>query len=174
MSRESGEISITIIGLIIAIILMFMLPLGQLANNSDDTAKVLTQQEVSELVKKATTTGELTQDDYNNLVSTLAATGNTYDIEIEVAKLDENVGKKTEQQNASVIGENVYITSYTTSNLEDLHDYDKKINLKEGDIITVRVKNNNTTFSQMLNYFMYKVTGNDIYIIVASDVGTVQ
>ena len=45
--------------------------------------------------------------------------------------------------------------------------------LKEGDIVTISVKNTNQTMSQQLKNFFYTVVGKDTYIIAASHGGMV-
>ena len=44
---------------------------------------------------------------------------------------------------------------------------------KEGDIFSASVKNTNTTMSQQLKNFLYKVSGNDTYTIAAEHAGIV-
>ena len=46
--------------------------------------------------------------------------------------------------------------------------------LKEGDIISVTVKNTNRTISQILKDFFYRVTGNNTYNIAAQHSGIVN
>ena len=57
---------------------------------------------------------------------------------------------------------------YTTQVLEQL-----PLSLNEGDIISVNVKNTNTTIAGQLRNFMYKVTGNSTGNIVAQEAGIV-
>lgn len=45
--------------------------------------------------------------------------------------------------------------------------------LNEGDYVSVRAKNINTTLSQELKNFFYKVTGNASYVIEAEHAGMV-
>ena len=45
--------------------------------------------------------------------------------------------------------------------------------LKEGDIISVKVKNTNNTIAQLLRNVFYRVVGNDTYQIAASHGGIV-
>jgi len=45
--------------------------------------------------------------------------------------------------------------------------------LKEGDIFSTSVRNTNSTLSQQLKNFFYKVTGNDTYTIAAEHGGYV-
>ena len=94
---------------------------------------------------------------------------------MEVKILDENPGKKTAQTTYEKIGENVYYTEYTTQIMEDLNDARNNNTkyLKEGDIVSVSVKNTNTTISQLLRNFFYRVTGNDSSTIGASNGGIV-
>ena len=46
--------------------------------------------------------------------------------------------------------------------------------LKEGDIVSVSVKNTNKTISQILKNFFYQVSGNDTYNIAATAGGVVN
>ena len=50
---------------------------------------------------------------------------------------------------------------------------DGKLILKQGDIISVTVKNSSTTLSQELKGFYYKITGSDLNIIVATETGVI-
>ena len=47
------------------------------------------------------------------------------------------------------------------------------LRLKEGDMFSTSVKNTNTTLSQQLKNFFYRVTGNDTYSIAAQHGGYV-
>ena len=91
--------------------------------------------------------------------------------------MDENPGKKTTQAVATKIGENVYYSMYTSQILDSISSKDdstkKILALKEGDIVSVSVKNTNTTLSQQLKSFFYSVTGNDTYTIAAEHAGIV-
>ncbi len=101
-------------------------------------------------------------------MQTLNATGNTFDVEVELKILDENLSSKVGQASSSKIGENVYYSVYT-SQMEDILNSKGKYILKEGDIISVTAKNTNTTISQMLKNFFYAVTGNTSYQIAGQD-----
>ena len=68
---------ITIIGIFLAAILMFVFPLMTVTNTQDDISQVAVQSLVSEFVNNAATKGKVTQNDYNTLISKLYATGNT-------------------------------------------------------------------------------------------------
>ncbi len=167
-----GDTSITVIAIFLAAILMFIFPLIAMSDRSDDISQLSVQTETTEFVDDVRTTGKLTAAKYGKFVESISATGNTYDVELKIQTLDENPGKKTSQTENTKIGENVYYSTYTSQILEKLED-GKTYSLKEGDIFTASVKNTNTTMSQQLKSFLYKVTGNDQYSISAEHSGIV-
>lgn len=164
---------ITIIAIFLAAILMFIFPLMTLADRNDDVTNLTVQTATTEFVDEIRRTGKLTEDEYNSFNSILSATGNAYDVEIEFKILDENPAKKTSQTtNITIIGENVYYSVYTTQ-IEDRLNTNSEYLLKEGDIVSVSVKNRSATLAQTLRNVYYKVTGNNTYTIAASSAGTV-
>ena len=80
---------ITIIAIFLAAILMFIFPLMTLADTNDDITQLTVQTATSEFVDEIRKTGKLTEDKYNSFVSSIAATGNAYDIELQFQILDE-------------------------------------------------------------------------------------
>ncbi len=162
-----GDSAVTIIAIFLAAILMFVFPLMTMADKSDDVSQLSIQTATTDFTNKIRTTGAVTQEDYDNFILTLASTGNSYDAEITVQKLDQNPAKK-ETGETTTIGQNVYYTMYTTQVLNSL-----PLSLTEGDIVSVNVQNTNTTIAGQLRNFMYKVTGNSTGNIVAQDSGIV-
>ena len=112
--------------------------------------------------------GIITRQDYDEYIQKLYATGNTYDVQFEVQIADANPGKKTENQQ---IGDMVYYSVYT-SQVEDKLATGNYV-LKEGDFVSVSVKNTNTTISQMIKNVLYSVTGDQSYVISAQASGAV-
>lgn len=159
-----------IVAIFLAAILMFVFPLMTMANKKDDVSVLEAQKATTEFVDKIKTTGIITQSDYDNFTTALAATGNTFDINIEVQKLDENPAKK-ETSIYTTIGDNVYYTIYTTQILDTIKD--SNLALNEGDIVSVSVENTNVTIGQELRNFLYRVTGNKSGTVTASDSGIV-
>ena len=92
---------------------------------------------------------------------------------ITASILDDAANKKTTQTSAVKVGENYSYTEYTTQIMEKLNKEPYVYKLKEGDIISVTVKNTNKTISQILKNFMFRVTGNGNYVILAQDSGIV-
>ena len=141
-----------------------------------DFAQMSLQAETQEFVDTVTSTGVLAEADYAAFEQEISATGNSYDIEMEVKVLDENPGKKTTQASSTKIGENVYYSMYTSQILDTIAPGDgttKVLALKEGDMFSTSVRNTNTTLSQQLKNFFYTVAGNDTYTIAAEHGGYV-
>ena len=127
----------------------------------------------SEFVDNSRAIGKITMANYSKLTSTIQATGNAYDVEMEVKVLDENRGKKAAWTSGTVIGENVYYSVYT-SQITDVLQAGSSYAMKEGDILSVSVKNTNKTMAQTIRSAFYSITGNDTYQIAAQASGMVQ
>lgn len=167
-----GDTLITVVAIVLAAVLMFVFPLMSVSERGDDVSQLAVQNSTIEFVDNIRTTGKITVNDYEKFVQVINSTNNTYDISLEFKILDENPGKKSAQTTYEKIGENVYYTKYTSQILDELKSK-KTMTLKEGDIVSVTVKNTNTTVSQLLRNFLYKVTNNDTYQIGASHGGIV-
>ena len=168
-----SDTMITIIAIFLAAILMFIFPLMAMSDRTDDVSQLTVQTATTEFVDDVRTTGILSLAKYDSYVQEIAATGNTYDTEMEIQVLDENPGKKAVQSDATKIGENVYYTLYTSQILEALKS-NKIYKLKEGDIFTATAKNTNMTISQQLKNAFFQITGNDTYQISANHSGIVS
>jgi len=172
----------TIIALLVAGIVLFIVPLVSLTDRSDNVAQENVKLIVEEFVSDVKNTGKLTRARFQELQNDLDATGNnSYNIEIQIQHLDENPGKKTAQSNYTKIGENVYYSEYTTQVLkqigirtdnEAVSTSDRMI-LKEGDIITVEVQNTNGTAAQTLKSSFIGFSNAGEYVISASASGMV-
>lgn len=163
---------VTIIAIFLAAILLFVFPLMSLSERSDDISQLAVQTATDEFVDNIRTTGRLTQDDWNKYISTVSAGGLTIEPEITLQIQDGNPGVKTTQAEMTKIGENVYYTLYT-SQVEETLNANKKVVLKEGDLVSVSVKNTNKTIAQLLRNFFYSLAGNDTYQIYAQHAGMV-
>ena len=169
-----GDSLITIIAIFLAAILMFIFPLMAISERSDDVSQLVVETATTEFVDNVRSTGKLTLDNYDAYVQEISATGNSYEVSMEAQILDENPGVKTTQAETTKIGENVYYTLYTSQIEERLNTSSNgTLNLKEGDIFSVSVKNTNTTIAQTLRNFFYQITGNDTYQVAAQHAGMV-
>lgn len=160
-----------VIAIILAAILMFVVPLMTTADRNDDATQLAVQTAASNFVNEVRTKGKITQADYDNLLESLTATGNTYNMEIQVKLIDENAAKKSLQE-VNKQGENMYTLESFYTIQKALEDKGVYI-CKEGDVVIVKVKNNSATIADQLRNFFYTVTGNDSYKISAEYSGIV-
>lgn len=170
-----GDSLITIVAIVLAAVLIFVFPLMSVSERNDDIAQLAVDTATTEFVNNAITTGKITSENYDKLIQTLSSTGNSYDVELEVRKLDENPGKKSNLLAKDKIGENLYYSVYNAQIEKDLCNPDKNYTyvLKEGDMVSVNVKNTNRTIAQMLRGFFYSISGSDNYQVAASHSGVV-
>lgn len=173
----------TIIVLLGVGVLIFVVPLVTLTDRSDNVTQENVKLIVEEFVTDLTNTGKLTRTKYQNFQNELDSTGNnSYNIEMEIQRIDENPGKKTSQTNYTKIGENVYYSEFTTQILNQIgiktnagnpNTTNDTIILNEGDIIYVRVKNTNSTAAQTLKSSFLGFSNAGEYVISASSSGMV-
>lgn len=168
-----GDSLITIIAIFLAAILMFVFPLMAMSERTDDVAQLAVQTATTDFVDNVRTTGKLSSDDYDKFVQTITSTGNSFDVDVEIQILDENPGVKTTQTEMTKIGENLYYNLYT-SQIEEKLNNNGRITLKEGDMVSVTVRNTNQTISQLLKNFFYQLSGNETYQITAQHAGIVN
>lgn len=160
-----GDSLITVVAIFLAAVLMFVFPLAAISEMNDNEAVAMVQSYTTEYVDGIRAKGVITQADYDAFVQKIYATGNSYDVEIEVQIADTNPGKKTNNRN---LGDTTYYSEYTSQIMTKL-----PYTLKEGDFVKVSVKNTNTTISQMIKGVLYSVTGNQSYVIFAQASGLV-
>lgn len=171
-STTSTIIIVVLIGALVCIV-----PLMKLTSRLDNVTQEKVESIIEDSLIEVTNTGKLTRSWYQNLENRLAATGNTYNIEIEIHHIDENVGMKTAQANYTKIGENVYYVEYTTQVLnqigikaDDSNDLSSNdtIMLKEGDIIYLSAKNASPTSAQTQQSSFLNTTNVDEHVISTS------
>ena len=163
----------TVFAIFLAVVLMFVFPLITMADRTDDVAQLSVESATTEFVDQIRTTGKVTQTNYDKFLQRITSTGNTYNVEMEIQIKDENLSKKGYQANRDKIGENVYYSIYTYQIQSQMEQNDGVYLCKEGDIVSVSVKNTNQTLSQQLKNFFYLVTGKDTYTIAAEHAGIV-
>ena len=166
-----GDSLITVVAIILAAVLMFIFPLMSVSERTDDISQLSVQTATNDFVNEVAQTGILEGSEYDAFLQTISATGNSFDVEMELKVLDENPGKKVTQAAADKIGENVYYSKYTSQLMDEMYNEttgnSQEMLLKEGDNFAVTVKNTNTTIAQTLRNFFYRVTGNDTANIAA-------
>lgn len=161
---------ITIIAIFLAAVLMFIFPLMSVSERNDDIAQSVVQTATSEFVDKIATVGAIKPSDYEAYMQAISATGNKYDVGIQVQHIDENVGNKPGITSQDLIGENVSYSTFTSEILDSMYKGTSATPyvLKKGDKVVVTAKNTNKTIAQSLRSFFYKVIGKGTYQVSAS------
>ncbi len=165
---------VTVLAIFLAAILMFIFPLMSTSDRTDDITTQAVESATTDFVDEIRSTGKITQDSYDNFVQTISSTGNSYDVEMEVQVLDDNPGKKVTEAEYTKVGENYYYSEYTTQILDEINSDAGAMYLKQGDMVTVSVKNTNRTIGTILRDFFYSVTGNNSATVTASHSGIVN
>lgn len=158
------------IGIFLAVILMFIFPLMSISDRNDDISQTIVQTQVSEFVDKISVAGKIKSSDYEAFVSAInTANGAPYDVEIEIQHLDDNLTSKVSTVSSSLIGENVRYSTFTTEVITTMYnDENKEYKLRKGDNVIITVKNTSQTMAQLLRGAFYRVTGQDTTQIAAS------
>ena len=165
---------VTVLAIFLAAILMFIFPLMSTSDRTDDITTQAVESATTDFVDEIRSTGQITQDSYDNFVQTLSSTGNSYEVEMEVQVLDDNPGKKVTEAEYTKVGENYYYSEYTTQILDEINSDTGAMYLKQGDLVTVSVKNTNRTIGTILRDFFYSITGNNSATVTATHSGIVS
>lgn len=153
-SGNAGNTAVVVIVIILSGILMFVFPVMIIAEQQDKVTQLQAQEIVTQFTDTARTVGEIDQEDYDNLVLSLASTGRAYNIDITLQMRDGNLAKKL----ATVqIGDDVYYVMYTTQVLEALAS--GPIDLNNGDIIYVSCEPSDVSIFDQIKNSIYRTIG---------------
>ena len=162
----------TIIGIVAAVVLMFILPLVIMTDKNDEIAQTVVEVAVSDFVETITNQGEITEFDYSRLVQRISATGNAYDIQIEAQIIDDNPRRVTSTFDSSQTGDYKYYSVYTNTIMDKI-EQDGAFELKKDDYIIVNVKNTNITLGTQFKNIFYRLTGKNTSTIGTSSAALV-
>lgn len=168
-----GDTVMTVVAIFLAAILLFVFPLMTVSDRADDTSQTYVGALTAQFVDDIRTSTVITQDKYDMFVSKLAATGNTYDVEMVIGKIDENPYKESASDAGPSVGQNLTYKLSTSQIMNLMNQGGGTYKLNTGDSVSVTVKNTNKTISQMLKGVLYTVTGDDTYKIAAQYSGLV-
>ncbi len=165
-NNRGNSTPIVIIGIVVALGIMFLFPLIAMTEQHDDMALTQAQTIVNEFVNKVATNHEFSQLDVDNLQLSLASTGYAWDPEITIQQLEENAAKKANGATVQV-GDGAYVSIYMTQILNQLAA-NKNIKLNSGDTITLKATLVSTKRSDEFKNSFYKFTGNEKDSVQAS------
>ena len=165
---------VTVLAIFLAAILMFIFPLMSTSDRADDITTQAVDSATTDFVDEIRSTGKITQQNYDNFIQVLGSTGNSYEVEMEVQVLDDKPSKKVTEAEYTKVGENYYYSEYTTQILDEINSDTGAMYLKQGDLVTVSVKNTNRTIGTILRDFFYSITGNNSATVTATHSGIVS
>lgn len=162
----------TIIGIFLAALLMFIYPLMAITGKNDEIAQTVVEVAVADFVREVTSNGKITELDYEKLVQKISATGNTFDVQLEVQLFDDNnVRRNTILEKSN--GTNKYYSIYTNDILNKIEEENGVYLLKKYDQVKVTVKNTNITLGTQLKNVLYNLIGKETYTIGTTSTGVV-
>jgi hypothetical protein len=159
---------ITVMAIMVAAVVLFAIPIMATASQNDNITQSAVQTLVSNFVNTAAREGKITQSNYNDFIQELYATGNSYQVDLEVQTLADNPGKKgVAGESIQVIGESIYYSEFTNTIENEIKTNGVK-KLKQGDYVLARVQNTNVTMGTKIKNFLYTIVGKDTIAIEAS------
>ena len=157
------EDSLSIIfSMIVALVIMFIVPLMDTWELQDNLSYVVTYAAVTDFVDTCRNVGYISIDSYNNLSGILSSTGNSFDISIE----HRNQKTITTVEGGKTVFRTVYLNSYTNEILDTIHSVDPTTHnnnvykLGKYDYLYVSVKNTNLTQASIINKLVASDTSN--------------
>lgn len=162
----------TIIGIFLAALLMFIYPLMAITGKNDEIAQTVVEVAVADFVREVTSNGKITELDYEKLVQKISATGNTFDVQLEVQLFDDNNVRRNTIL-ATSNGTNKYYSIYTNDILNKIEEENGVYLLKKYDQVKVTVKNTNITLGTQLKNVLYNLIGKETYTIGTTSTGVV-
>ena len=139
-----------IFAVLVALVIMFIVPLMDTWELQDNLSYVVTYAAVTDFVDTVRNTGYISMDNYSNLVTTLNSTGNRFNITMEHRKINEQLSTKMAEENKNGKIYSVYLNTYTNEILNALEKGDV-YKLNKFDYFYVTVKNTNMTQASIIN-----------------------
>lgn len=149
-----------VIELLLAVVLLFLVPLNYMAQKQDAICQTYVTNEVTYLVDSVRNLGYLTDQMYQVFLKKLDSSNQLYDVElIHYKKMTEIIP----EENDIIWNECNYYCTYTDEILSDLYpqsNRDDVVNryiFNQGDYFTIKVSNKNKTFAtRLLESFIHR------------------
>ena len=143
-----GDSLSVIFATLVAAIIMFLFPMLDTWERQDDLSYMAAYTAVVDTVDAVRNTGRLTEDMYDDLVSTINATGNRFQIQLEHRQY-------VVVPNGSNSYEAVYLNHYTSEILDHLETSGDYTEFNRGDFFYISIKNTNKTQATVLKESLY-------------------
>ena len=147
------EDSLSIIfSVLVALVIMFIVPLMDTWELQDNLSYVVTYAAVTDFVDTVRNTGYISLSNYSDFVATLNSTGNRYNITMEHRAYNTEISSKMMDSTpgAQLKYASAYLNTYTNTIVEQL-EQGKIYRLNKYDYFYVTVKNTNKTQASVIN-----------------------
>ena len=146
--------------IVLAVVLMFFVPIMLFAIKQDSTIQNYVDDAVHEFVDVSRSQGEVTEANYDRLIARLDATGNVYDIELlyyEAKQYPDGHGNYKTGYDAETT-DNIIACIYS-------EDFDNTFTMNTGDYFRITVQNSTPTLGRKLMTLGFNATseGGQIY-----------
>lgn len=148
MKNNHGGAAVILI-IIVAAALMFSIPLIAMSEKTYDSARESVASATEKLKNKVIRTAEFTMEDYDAFIKEIEATGNTFDVELQIETISANAAKKVSKQDGTVQSTDNYTAEYTTQVLNKLKE--GPIKLEPGSKFSISAVATNIPISQIFN-----------------------
>ena len=143
-----GDSLSIIFAVIVALIIMFVVPLVDTWELQDNLSYVVTYAAVTDFVDTVRNTGYISMDNYQSLMSTLNSTGNTFAVSMEHRAFNSAVSADMIQNTGKYMS--AYLNTYTNNIMAQLNA-GNVYKLDKYDYFYVTVKNTNRTQASIVN-----------------------
>lgn len=110
------DVAITVIVILLASLLLFVFPLLATAENKNEIDLEAVNSAAKTFVDNTANASAITLKELDLLKQKIATTGNAYDINLEISRKTDNVGKKSSWQSGTNVGEGAFFTLHRISN----------------------------------------------------------
>jgi len=143
-----GDSLSIIFAVIVALVIMFLVPLVDTWELQDNLSYVVTYAAVTDFVDTVRNTGYLSMDNYQSFISVLDSTGNRFSVSMEHRAFNSVIS--ADMINTTGKYMSAYLNTYTNK-IEDVLRSGKIYRLDKGDYFYVTVKNTNKTQASIIN-----------------------
>ena len=143
-----GDSLSIVFAVIVALVLMFIVPLIDTWELQDNLAYVVTYAAVTDFVDTVRNTGYITMSNYQTFLATLNSTGNRFAVSMEHRAFNSVVSADMINNTGKYMS--AYLNTYTNTIVDSLYN-DGIYRVDKGDYFYVTVKNTNKTQASIIN-----------------------
>jgi len=158
-----GDSLSKIVAIILAVFLLFIYPISNMFERQDDISRIFVLAETTKLVDSVRNLGYITPNMYLEFTNNLAATNNTYDIQME--HRSKRYDPVYDDPTIAATFRDSFNVNYTAYFTEDILEKlftgspspEKIYTFSKGDYFVIKVRNKNKTMATKIQEMLYAV-----------------